>query len=107
MSYRKEVIYMNNIIELENTRHENAFLGYQHDILRYLKNELAENVGVYKSEMDEIFESVKQCVHVISSIENYARSCDLIVVFDVFYETMSWKHVEITTLVEKDAEKLK
>ena len=86
---------MNNILELENTRHSNAYIGYADDILKFLRKQVAETMSTYyhdgsDTEIKEAFEYVKEAIKVIDNIETQAKDYDLVAVWNILEDGFGW-----------------
>ena len=89
---------MNGIIELENTIHENAYIGYKRNMLKFLKQQLKEYVETIPSAESFDYDyllAIKACSDQIINIEEHADNDNLLMVYDVLFETMGISYAQI------------
>lgn len=87
---------LQGIVEITDVKHEDCYVGYKEEIIKMLKQTLADELNINTFNID--FDYVEIAVDVIRDIEKHADNTRPMAVWNLLQYGMGWSYAEITLL---------
>ena len=87
---------MEKIIEIRDTKYNDAYIGYIDDMVSWLKHVLVDEIRQNGDEIDQIWPYVITAIMVINSLETRVEDYKnkMVIVWNVMYDGMGWEFLD-------------